>query len=226
MAIVNGPSNSSNDALLVKANNRDYISKGVQTQIDYHWSGNEVYHDIEVGLRYHYDEEDRFQWLNKFSIVNNQMNLTSNGIPGTDANAISSALAFAGSIQYKLLYKNLTLTPGLRYENILLSRANFGTNDTSRTGSNLSERENKIDIFIPDIGFNYKLNKNTAIYGGVHKGFSPPANTPGQQAEESINYELGSRFNYKGIRGELVTFFNDYSNLLGSDFVPQVVQEI
>src|SRR5690606_23982503 len=35
--------------------------------------------------------------------------------------------------------------------------------------------------------------------------------------EESINLELGSRFNFNGLRGELVGFYNDYSNLLGSD---------
>jgi Fe(3+) dicitrate transport protein len=32
-----------------------------------------------------------------------------------------------------------------------------------------------------------------------------------------VNYELGSRFNWDGFSGEIVAFFNDYSNLLGSD---------
>jgi Fe(3+) dicitrate transport protein len=218
MNIVNGSSNSDDDdALIVKANNRDYTSKGVQTKLDYHWSGANVFHDIEIGLRYHYDEEDRFQWKDGYNIINGAMNLTSNGTPGGDANRISSAKAFAGSALYKLKFRNVTLTPGIRYENIVLTRDNFGTSDTDRTGSNLSSRENKVDIFIPGIGFNYKFNANTSIYGGVHKGFSPPGNEPGQKAEESINYELGSRFNVKGLRGELVAFYNDYSNLLGSD---------
>jgi Fe(3+) dicitrate transport protein len=218
MNIVNGSSNSDDDdALIVKANNRDYTSKGVQTKLDYHWSGANVFHDIEIGLRYHYDEEDRFQWKDGYNIINGAMNLTSNGTPGGDANRISSAKAFAGSALYKLKFRNVTLTPGIRYENIVLTRDNFGTSDTDRTGSDLSSRENKVDIFIPGIGFNYKFNANTSIYGGVHKGFSPPGNEPGQKAEESINYELGSRFNVKGLRGELVAFYNDYSNLLGSD---------
>tara|TARA_R110000868_G_scaffold409145_1_gene694178 strand:- start:3285 stop:5510 length:2226 start_codon:yes stop_codon:yes gene_type:complete len=217
MTIVNGSSNSDADALLVKANNRDYISKGVQTKFDYHWSGANVFHDLEIGLRYHYDEEDRFQWVDGYNILDGNMNLTSNGTRGGDANRISSAKAFAASALYKLKYKNLTLTPGIRYENIRLNREDFGKNDSSRTGSDLSTRENTVDVFIPGIGFNYKFNANTSIYGGVHKGFSPPGNEPGQKAEESINYEIGSRFNLKGLRGELVAFYNDYSNLLGSD---------
>lgn len=215
--IVNGTSNSDNDALLVKANNRDYTSKGIQTKFDYHWFTSNVFHDIEIGLRYHYDEEDRFQWVDGYNIVNGEMNLTTNGTPGGDANRISSANAFATSVLYKLKYKNLTLTPGLRYENMILKREDFGKNDSNRTGSDLSSRENKFDIFIPGIGFNYKLNLNTAFFGGIHKGFSPPGNQPDQKAEESINYELGSRFNFGGLRGEFVGFYNDYSNLLGSD---------
>lgn len=217
MSIVNGTSNSDNDAILLKANNRRYLAKGVQTKFDYHWSGDKLFHDIEIALRYHYDEEDRYQWVDGYNIIDGVMNLTSNGVRGGDANRISSAKAFAGSILYKLKNNNLTLTPGLRYENITLIRENFGTNDSNRTGSNLSTRENNVDIFIPGIGFNYKFNPNTSLYGGIHKGFSPPGNEPGEKPEESINYELGSRFNFKALRGEIVAFYNDYSNLLGSD---------
>lgn len=212
-----GLENAPADALTVKANNRKYISKGVQTKLDYHFYGENTFHDIELGLRYHYDEEDRFQWKDYYSIIDNTMQLTTKGIPGTDANRISSAKAFASYVMYKFKYKNLTLTPGLRYENIVLQRKNYGTSDVSRTGSDLSVRENKVDIFIPGIGFNYKFNNNYSVFGGVHKGFSPPGNEDGQKPEESINYELGSRFNFKGIQGEVVAFYNDYSNLLGSD---------
>lgn len=215
--IVRGDVNSENDAIVLKANNRKYVSKGIQMKFDQHWVTNNVFHDLEVGLRYHYDEEDRFQWKDGYNIINGEMNLTSNGNPGSDANRISSARAFAGSILYKFKYDQLTLTPGLRYENISLEREDFGKNDSSRTGVNLNTRENNLDILIPGIGFNYNFNSTSSVYGGVHKGFSPPGNSPGQEAEESINYELGSRFNFKGLRGDVVLFYNDYSNLLGSD---------
>ena len=217
-AIVEGSVNSNADAIGVKANNRKYYSTGIQTKLDYHWYKGDAFHDIEVGFRYHYDEEDRFQWVDKYSISNNGvMSLTTAATPGTDANRITSAKAFASFITYKLKYNNWTFTPGIRYENISLQREDFGKNDVTRTGVNLAIRENNVNVFIPGMGANYRFNNNFKIFGGVHKGFSPPGNQNGQEPEESINYELGTRFTLAGISGEFVGFFNDYSNLLGSD---------
>ncbi len=218
MDIVRGDVDSGADALLLKANNRVYISKGVQTKLDYHWYGANTFHDLEIGLRYHYDEEDRFQWEDGYSIIKQELSRTSEGPRGAQGNRISSATAFASYVMYKMKYNNLTVTPGVRYENITLQRENFGSNDPSRTGSDLAVRENKVDIFIPGLGFNYAFTQEVSLYGGVHKGFSPPGSEAGEKAEESINYELGSRFTYGNLRGELVGFYNDYSNLLGSDF--------
>lgn len=215
--LVTGAIDSDGDDFLnARNNNRDYLSTGVQTKLDYHWNGENTYHDLEIGLRYHYDEEDRFQWIDDYAMVNGNMQLVNAGIPGTNANRISSARAFASYAMYKVKINDLTLTPGLRYENISLERLDYGTDDISREGTDISERQNKVDVFIPGIGFNYNFDK-LSVFGGVHKGFSPPSNQPGENPEESINYELGSRFSFAGISGELVGFYNDYSNLLGSD---------
>ncbi|VAV83567.1 Outer membrane receptor for Fe3+-dicitrate [hydrothermal vent metagenome] len=215
--VINGTTNSDANSLLVKANNRNYISKGVQTKLDYHWYGKNAFHDIEIGLRMHYDEEDRFQWLDGFNIINGIMNLTNPGTQGTDANRISSANAFSAFAMYKLKYNKLTITPGLRYENIDLARKDYGKNDVNRTGSNLLLRNNKVGVLIPGIGINYKINNDFSTFASVHKGFSPPSNLEGQKAEESVNIELGTRFTTKGLRGEIIAFNNQYSNLLGSD---------
>ena len=158
MDIINGTSNSDADAFVLKANNRKYLSKGIQTKLDFHWNSSEVFHDLEIGLRYHYDDEDRFQWKDGYSMTDGQMNLTSAGTPGSDANRISKATAFAGSVLYKLKYNNITITPGIRYEDIVLERDNFGSDDPNRIGTDISSRENKVSIFIPGIGFNYKIN--------------------------------------------------------------------
>ena len=217
MSIINGSLNSANDALLVKANNRMYNSRGVQTKIDYHWYGkNGSFHDIEIGARIHYDEEDRFQWEDGYRIYENQMTLTSLGPRGAQGNRISSAKAFASYLLYKYKFNKLTITPGFRYESITLHREDWGSTDENRVASPATS-ENIIDVFIPGIGFNYSFSNSLSLFGGVHKGFSPPGNTPGEQAEFSVNYELGSRFSVGKLRGEVIGFLNDYSNLLGSD---------
>ncbi len=215
-ALINGSQNAAADALLVKANNRDYLSQGIQTKFDYHWKGENTFHDIEIGLRYHFDEEDRFQWVDGYGIQEGTMVLTTEGTPGSDANRISDARAFSSYALYKVKIRDLTLTPGIRYENITLRRKDFGGDDVDRTAVNLSERENKVDVFIPGIGFNYNFN-SVSLFGGIHKGFSPPTSRVGEKAEESINLELGTRFELGDISGEVIGFFNDYSNLLGSD---------
>jgi Fe(3+) dicitrate transport protein len=217
MNTINGSISSSDDALLLKANNRVYYSKGVQTKIDYHWYGsNGSFHDIEIGARLHYDEEDRFQWEDGYRISGGIMALTSMGSHGEQGNRISSANAFASYLLYKYKFNKFTITPGIRYESIALSRADWGKSDEYR-GSAPDSRENKIDVLIPGIGFNYSFSNSLSIFGGVHKGFSPPGNAPGEKAEFSINYELGSRFGKEKLRGEMIGFLNDYSNLLGSD---------
>lgn len=217
MNTINGSISSSDDALLLKANNRVYYSKGVQTKIDYHWYGsNGSFHDIEIGARLHYDEEDRFQWEDGYRISGGIMALTSMGSRGEQGNRISSANAFASYLLYKYKFNKFTITPGIRYESIALSRADWGKSDEYR-GSAPDRRENKIDVLIPGIGFNYSFSNSLSIFGGVHKGFSPPGNAPGEKAEFSINYELGSRFGKEKLRGEMIGFLNDYSNLLGSD---------
>ena len=215
--LVNGTQNFQGSALNVKNNNREYYSQGVQTKADYHFVTGSVFHDIEVGLRYHQDEEDRFQWVDGYNMINGNMNLVEQGTPGTDSNRITDADAFAAHVLYKLKYKRWTFTPGLRYENITLERNDFGTEDVTRTGNNLSTRSNEMNEFIPGIGVNYKFNQEFSLFGGVHKGFSPAGTTEGESSEQSVNYELGTRFSVNGFSGEVVGFYNDYSNLLGSD---------
>lgn len=200
----------------IKANNREYSSKGIQSIARFRW-GSDWLQSLEFGVRYHTDEEDRFQWVDRYAISKNELIPTTVGIKGANANRISSAKAFAAHTLYKLNIGRFTLTPGLRYENITMGRMDYGSNDTARSGMELSERSNRVDVWIPGLGANYTFTNNLSVFGGIHKGFSPPGNIDGQDAEKSINYELGTRFNRKGIRGEVVLYYNDYQNLLGSD---------
>lgn len=218
MSLVRGELNETDNSLKVKANNREYVSKGIQTKIDYHWYGkNDSFNDLEIGFRFHYDEEDRFQWEDIYNINNGFMSLSKYGDKGSQGNRISSANSFASYIMYKYKLKRFTITPGIRYESIDLDRNDYGKSNPQRNKNEVSYRQNKVSVFIPGFGLNYSFNNNVSMFGGLHKGYSPPGSSEGQKAEESINLEIGTRLSYKKFISELIFYQNNYTNLLGND---------
>ena len=218
LSFVKGEINGASNFLKVKANNRKYVSQGVQTKIDYHWYGkNNSFNDLEIGLRFHYDEEDRFQWEDIYTMNYGVIDIDKFGEKGSKGNRVSSANSFASYVMYKYKYNESTITPGIRYESIKLERNDWGKSNPSRNESGLSYRENNISVLIPGIGLNYNLNNKISIFGGIHKGYSPPGSSDGQKAEESLNSELGARLAFNNVNSEIIFFQNNYSNLLGND---------
>lgn len=203
--------------LAVKANNRAYFSRGIQTNAILHFNNNELSHKIDIGLRIHQDEIDRFQWVDDYGIEDGIMKLVNAGVAGTESNRVEVANAVSAYVQYKLKWDKLTLTPGLRYENINISRKDYGKNDVERVGTDLSERANEVSIWIPGIAASYDLSEESKILGGIHKGFAPPGSKEGTNPEESWNMELGYRYANNGVSTQAVVYRNAYSNLLGSD---------
>jgi Fe(3+) dicitrate transport protein len=215
--ILTGTTSTIDDALFLKANNRSYYAQGIQTVMGFNFKTNNISHDIDFGFRIHQDQIDRFQWIDEYAMENGMMKLTKAGVHGTESNRIETANAIATYLQYKLRIGKFTATPGIRYENILLERTDYGTNDPERVGADQAERSNTVDVFIPGIGLDYKFSKYLSTFAGIHKGFAPPGSQEETVPEESINYELGVRYTKNALSGQAVVFFNDYSNLLGSD---------
>lgn len=215
--LITGGINVDTAILNVRANNREYYSQGIQTVLDFEFQTGTVDHDIHLSTRYHEDQEDRFQWEDGYSIQNGVMQLAEQGAPGSQANRQENAKAWASYIFYKLSYQNLTLTPGLRHESITISRDDFGRSDLTRSGVNLSSRENQTSIFLPGIGVNYHVSNKVNLFGGVHKGFAPPGSSADTNPEESLNYELGMRKFGKALNITSILYLNNYKNLLGAD---------
>tara|TARA_B110000503_G_scaffold117105_2_gene176779 strand:- start:547 stop:2781 length:2235 start_codon:yes stop_codon:yes gene_type:complete len=211
-----GAQDTAPDVLGVKANNRRYLSTGIQSVARWTW-GQNWRHTIEFGARYHYDYEDRFQWVDRYGFEQNELVKTTSGVRGSDANRINKARAIASHILYTAKVGQWTFTPGVRMEDITLERLDYGSTDPQREGTDRQTKANQLLVWIPGMGANYRLNNMIQVFGGIHKGFSPPSITPGQKAEKSINYELGTRFDHLGVQGEIVGYYNDYQNLLGSD---------
>ena len=101
----------------VKANNRDYLSQGIQTVLDADFNN----HQLKFGLRYHKDEMDRYQWVDQYELDSAyNMTLTEAGTPGTgkSSNRVDSASALALFIHDEWTVGKFVVNAGLRYENM------------------------------------------------------------------------------------------------------------
>jgi len=208
---------SADDAVLIKHNNRDYYAEGVQFQLSGETDLAGTNHLWRAGLRLHEDEMDRFQWRERFRMDNGTLVRTTLDVPGSDSNRIDSAEATAFFIQDEISFGPWLFTPGLRYEQIDLRREDYGKQDTQRTGSSLTIKENRVEAFIPGLGIRYDFDERWSVFGGVHRGFAPPA--PGsttQDSEDATNWELGARYSGHNWSVEAIGFFNAYENLIGS----------
>ena len=210
--ILTGKTDREEEALLVRANNRTYRSRGIQTRAEYRFNLNEFFFDLEFGLRYHADEEDRFQWDDSYSMKNKKMVLFMEGIHGTNANRVTSANALAGYLLAKLRYDAWTVTAGLRYEDVDLLKKDYTKEDLARSGKVRIETPNHARVLIPGVGLHYQLMPAASVFFGIHKGFAPPSAELYQKPESSVNMELGTRVAIGNFR-----FYNNYSNMLGSD---------
>lgn len=199
----------------VRNNNREYYSAGIQSVLGSSFLTGDIAHYLELSVRYHEDEEDRFQNDDIYTMAGGVMTLTTRGAPGSQDNRVGDAKAWAFFVQDTIDWGNLTVTPGLRYESIKLRQTRWGLADPGRTGPT-TVAENSVDVLIPGMGAVYYLNDEWQLVGGVHRGFAAPGPGSTSDAEESVNYEAGFRYGAGAISFEAIGFFNDYSNLLGT----------
>ena len=200
--------------LYVKANNREYLSRGVQTVAGLRLGGAAL---VEAGLRLHADEMDRFQWVDAYAVEGTGTTLAVAGTPGTDSNRIESARAVAGFVQAEVEAGPVTLTPGVRVESVRLRREDFGKADVDRLGTDLSVRENTATAVIPGLGAVADLGAGWRVFGGVHRGFAPPDSREETRPEASVNSELGLRYGSGALEVQAAGYWTAYENLLGSD---------
>ena len=214
---------NANGAIDYQSAERNFFSKGIQTNAQYLFVKNDWTHKIQFGIRYHLDQADRFATRSTYNMTNGTMILSAAGIKGNQENQIRNGQSLATFLNYDISFKRLKVSPGVRYENIHFDFQNYGTADNARLGTVLRSAENQLTVILPGIGLHYWLNENMNLLGGIHKGFSPPGMpsvtaTSGQaKMETSVNYELGYHFEKNGYTAQVVGFYNNYSNILGSD---------
>jgi Fe(3+) dicitrate transport protein len=202
-------------ALRVRNNNRVYQATGVQSVLSANFNTGGVSHALELSARYHEDEEDRFQQDDRYQMVNGRMVLTTAGAPGSQDNRIGDARAWAFFIRDTIQAGDLTLVPGLRYETIDLRQTRWALTDSDRSGPT-TVATSKVDVFIPGISATWRIADAVRIVAGVHRGFASPGPGSTVDPETSWNYEAGLKLGSNGWRAEVIGFFNDYKNLVGT----------
>jgi Fe(3+) dicitrate transport protein len=188
---------------------RNYSMSGIETRLnaDFNWGA--LRNELNVGFRVHGEKQKRRQENGDLP----------NSRTGTLAEFnVRKNLAYSGFIQYRFIFRDFAVTPGVRVERIEFERENRLTTPTfaGATGST------DLTQVIPGIGVAYSGLKNTTIFAGAHRGFAPPrtediiSNTGGVvelNPELSWNYEIGVRSRpLRGVSLESAFFRNDYEN--------------
>jgi Fe(3+) dicitrate transport protein len=199
----------------VKANNRHYGARGIQHRGRWSFGGSQQ-HRLTYGVRAHEDFMDRYQWRDRYAMIDGQMALTAAGDSGSAGNRIESARALAGHIRAAFHVGNWTFTPGVRHERMALSRQDF-REDLARLGSG-EQRTNGLSVWLPGLGAHVDLVPNRwTAFAGVHRGFVPPGSSPDTEPEFSNHLEVGTRLSSRMVSGQLTVFHSEHQNLLGSD---------
>ena len=221
-AILDGSADTAVGSIQLRSNNREYFSRGIQMAWTQGFTTGDMTHELEVGLRYHEDEEDRLQRNSTYHQENGRLVLDDIGLLGNAGNRIQSAEAIAIHVFDRITMGRWLLTPGVRFEDIDQARVRYEirsgrTSDpSSRDPSNLrSTRSNSTQVVLPGLGVRYALTDELAIIGGIHEGFTAPSNSPGVEEERALNYEFGFRYDRGELAVEAIGFVSDYDNLLG-----------
>lgn len=183
---------------------REYHQYGVESRLN--WTGQLLGAEtsIEAGGRWHTERQRRLQ-------VNAA---TPNGRSGTLVEDNTRyADAVSGFVTFDFDYGAFSISPGVRMESISYERRN-GLSGAAG-GTDLTE-------VIPGLGLTYEIGPSLVVYGGVHRGFSPPrvedvvTNGGGAidlDAERSVNWELGLRGRpVAGLEIDLGAYLMDFEN--------------
>ena len=221
-SVLNGTADTPPGSIQVRANDREYLSRGVQVAANWEFERGGARWHMRMGLRRHQDEEDRLQRNKAYSQRAGTLVLDDLGRLGNAGNRIQTASALAAFVTAGVEIGAWSFVPGIRYEDIKQRRTRYETrlgrteDPASRAVENLrGRRANETTVVLPGIGASYRVRDGVTLIAGVHKGFSAPSNAPDVDAEEALNYEIGLRLAAPRWRFEAVGFLSDYDNLLG-----------
>ncbi|AHB50338.1 hypothetical protein W911_14470 [Hyphomicrobium nitrativorans NL23] len=126
--------------------------------------------------------------------------------------------SFAAFLQTAIhVTRNLTITPGVRFENYDVDRDRLvWRDDTAQEGTRARSNH---DVVLPGIAFAWEIMPRSTIYGGFHQGISPHIARNADEIawplpdEKGDNYELGFRTTaVRGLTLDFAFFHNRIDN--------------
>ena len=195
-------------ALVFTLNDRRYYSKGIESKLTWDTTISSAEVIVDTGIRLHQDNVTRKHTATYYDMKSGVMALN-----GTPSEVITqnddTATAVAAFANVNAVINRFHITLGLRVEHIEGEAIDYLASTTN---------ENSDTVFLPGAGLFYQLTDQHGLLVGVNKGYVP--NSPGQAGnvdpEESWNYEFGWRYSTDELQGEVIGFYNDYSNLKGA----------
>ncbi len=201
--------------LRVRANNRKYNSKGIDTVAYYRFDTKRVQHEITAGVRFNIDQVRRFQRDDDYSQqANGTIDNKTTGIPGGAGNRLQKTDALALFFQDTIKLGSWSITPGIRYENLDQTYEDYSQPNKSGT--------NTLDMMAASLGVTYQFNDVWTGFGSINRGFSPPSPksaVAGIKEETSNAYELGLRYTNleQALSISAVGFYTQFNDLIVID---------
>lgn len=164
---------------------RRYLFAGVESRLRVTKRILGLRNEIDLGFRVHVEDQERVQ-------KNGERPNSRDGV--VVENNERRNQAYSMFVQHRLIFGNLTVTPGLRFENVKYERTNRLL---------LVNGNTHLAQLVPGLGVSYSPGDKLTLFAGVHRGFAPPRtediidNTTGGSidldSELSWNYEAGLR---------------------------------
>ncbi len=201
--------------LRVRANNRTYNSKGIDTVGYYRFGSDKVQHEIAAGVRFNKDWIRRYQWDDDYSqLANGAIDGMTVGTPGGAGNRLQQTNALALFLQDTITTGAWTFTPGIRYEKLDQTYQDFSNPAKSGT--------NQMSMKAGSLGTTYKFNDSWIGFASINRGYSPPSPksaVAGIKEETSNAYEIGARFTdaKQALAIEAVVFYTQFNDLIVID---------
>ena len=209
--------------LRLRNNAREYKIYGIQSAVTATFDTGAATHQWETGIRYHFDEVDRFQWNIDYTQSDaGAITGTAIGARGAAGDRIQQSRALALYTQDKIQWQRWTVTPGIRFETVDQKyeqdrRREDKTPEEQATGKT---GDGRINALAGGLSLAYAIQPHWNGFFGVHRGFSIPGPRSSIRnsldEETSLSFELGSRYtdSDRGLTAEAILFHTSFNDLI------------